>query len=61
MPKHVLVLDLVCLTLEHLQDRAATPNLNALAERGYAVSLRPPFPAVTCTAHATLTTGTAPR
>ena len=61
MPKHVLVLDLVCLTLDHLKDRAATPNLNALAERGYAVSLRPPFPAVTCTAHATLTTGTSPR
>jgi predicted AlkP superfamily pyrophosphatase or phosphodiesterase len=61
MPKHVLVLDLVCLTLDHLQDRAATPNLNALAERGYAVSLKPPFPAVTCTAHATLTTGTSPR
>ena len=61
MPKHVLVLDLVCLTLDHLQDRAATPNLNALAERGYAVGLRPPFPAVTCTAHATLTTGTSPR
>lgn len=61
MPKHVLVLDLVCLTLDHLQDREATPNLNALAEQGYAVSLRPPFPAVTCTAHATLTTGTSPR
>ena len=61
MPKHVLVLDLVCLTLDHLKDRAATPNLNTLAERGYAVSLRPPFPAVTCTAHATLTTGTSPR
>ena len=61
MPKHVLVLDLVCLTLDHLKDRAATPNLNALAELGYAASLRPPFPAVTCTAHATLTTGTSPR
>ncbi len=57
----MLVLDLVCLTLDHLKDRAATPNLNALADRGYAVSLRPPFPAVTCTAHATLTTGTTPR
>ncbi|MGE3271766.1 MAG: alkaline phosphatase family protein [Chloroflexota bacterium] len=61
MPKHVLVLDLVCLTLDHLKDQAATPNLNALAEQGYAVSLLPPFPAVTCTAHATLTTGTSPR
>src|SRR6266496_4352079 len=58
MTKHVLVLDLVCLTLDHL---AATPNLNALAGQGYAVSLKPPFPAVTCTAQATLTTGTAPR
>ena len=61
MPKHVLVLDLVCLTLDHLKDRAPTPNLNALADQGYAIPLRPPFPAVTCTAHATLTTGTTPR
>jgi predicted AlkP superfamily pyrophosphatase or phosphodiesterase len=61
MPKHVLVLDLVCLTLDHLADRDATPNLNALVERGYGVSLTPPFPAVTCTAQATLTTGTSPR
>lgn len=61
MTKHVLVLDLVCLTLDHLADRDATPNLNALMERGYGVSLRPPFPAVTCTAQATLTTGTSPR
>jgi len=61
MPKHVLVLDLVCLTLDHLTDRSATPNLNALVDQGYAVPLRPPFPAVTCTAQATLTTGTAPR
>jgi predicted AlkP superfamily pyrophosphatase or phosphodiesterase len=61
MAKHVLVLDLVCLTLEHLADREATPTLNRLAEEGYAVSLRPPFPAVTCTAQATLTTGVLPR
>jgi predicted AlkP superfamily pyrophosphatase or phosphodiesterase len=61
MPKHVLVLDLVCLTLDHLKDRAATPNLNALANQGYALPLRPPFPAVTCTAQATLTTGSSPR
>jgi predicted AlkP superfamily pyrophosphatase or phosphodiesterase len=59
--KRVLVLDLVCLTLDHLADRAATPTLSGLAEAGYAVSLRPPFPAVTCTAQATLTTGTMPR
>jgi predicted AlkP superfamily pyrophosphatase or phosphodiesterase len=61
MVTRVLVLDLVCLTLEHLADRRATPTLNALAQEGYAVSLRPPFPAVTCTAQATLTTGTLPR
>jgi predicted AlkP superfamily pyrophosphatase or phosphodiesterase len=61
MPKRMLVLDLVCLTFDHLRDRAATPNLNGLAERGYAISLRPPFPAVTCNAHATLTTGASPR
>ncbi|MCC6176493.1 MAG: alkaline phosphatase family protein [Chloroflexi bacterium] len=61
MAKRVLVLDLVCLTRGHLADRAATPTLSALAEQGYAVDLRPPFPAVTCTAQATLTTGASPR
>ena len=61
MAGRVLVLDLVCLTLEHLADRKFTPTLNRLAEEGYAMSLRPPFPAVTCTSQATLTTGTLPR
>ncbi|MDP8923747.1 MAG: alkaline phosphatase family protein [Chloroflexota bacterium] len=61
MAKHVLVLDLVCLTLDHLANRAETPTLNALRNQGYGVSLRPPFPAVTCTSQATLTTGTSPR
>jgi predicted AlkP superfamily pyrophosphatase or phosphodiesterase len=61
MAKRVLVLDLVCLTLEHLADRERTPTLSRLAEQGYAMPLRPPFPAVTCTAQATLTTGALPR
>ena len=61
MVKHVLVLDLVCLTLDHLANRDETPTLNALRDRGYGVPLRPPFPAVTCTSQATLTTGASPR
>jgi predicted AlkP superfamily pyrophosphatase or phosphodiesterase len=59
--KRVIVLDLVCLTAEHLQDETRTPTLSRLASEGWAVPLIPPFPAVTCTAQATLTTGAPPR
>ncbi|MCC7106693.1 MAG: alkaline phosphatase family protein [Chloroflexi bacterium] len=59
--KRVVVLDLVCLTLDHLTDPSLTPNLSRLASEGWAAPLQPPFPAVTCTAQATLTTGCLPR
>jgi predicted AlkP superfamily pyrophosphatase or phosphodiesterase len=59
--KRVIVLDLVCLTAEHLQDAARTPTLSRLAQEGWSAPLLPPFPPVTCTVQATLTTGTTPR
>src|SRR3954447_13972337 len=55
--KRVIVLDLVCLQAEHLQDESRTPNLSRLAREGWSAPLVPPFPAVTCTVQATLTTG----
>ena len=58
--KRVVVLDLVCLQEEHLRDEERTPTLSRLAREGWAVPLVPPFPAVTCTAQATLTTGATP-
>src|SRR3712207_1563198 len=57
----VVVLDLVCLTAEHLADAERTPTLNRLVREGWSASMMPPFPAVTCPAQATLTTGTLPR
>jgi predicted AlkP superfamily pyrophosphatase or phosphodiesterase len=59
--KRVIVLDLVCLTADHLSDEWQTPTLSRLASEGWSASLVPPFPAVTCTSQATLTTGAHPR
>jgi predicted AlkP superfamily pyrophosphatase or phosphodiesterase len=59
--KRVILLDLVCLTAEHLQDESRAPNLAKLAREGWSAPLVPPFPAVTCTVQATLTTGALPR
>ena len=59
--KRVILLDLVCLTAEHLQDEDRAPNLARLVREGWSAPLVPPFPAVTCTAQATLTTGALPR
>jgi predicted AlkP superfamily pyrophosphatase or phosphodiesterase len=57
----VIVLDLACLTPEHLEDEARTPTLCQLAREGWSTPLLPPFPAVTSTCQATLITGASPR
>jgi predicted AlkP superfamily pyrophosphatase or phosphodiesterase len=59
--KRVIVLDLVCLTAEHIEDASRTPNLSRLAREGWTAPLVPPFPAVTCPVQATFTTGAPPR
>lgn len=61
MPSRALVLDLVSLTPALLARPDLAPTLSALAEEGRVANVRPPFPAVTCTAQATLTTGALPR
>lgn len=58
--KRVVVLNLVGLTPAHLEDKELTPNLNQIAAGGSASKMRPPFPPVTGTVQATLTTGTEP-
>lgn len=57
--KRTVVLDVVGLTPSLVGDH--TPNLKAFASRGATRALREMLPAVTCTAHATFTTGRLPR
>jgi predicted AlkP superfamily pyrophosphatase or phosphodiesterase len=54
----VLVLDVVGLTMRQLGER--TPHLRALAERGSARAMGALFPALTCSAQATMLTGRSP-
>ncbi len=55
----LVVISVVGLTPDLLGEH--TPNLNALAEDGFMATLKPPFPAVTCTSQSTMLTGTLPR
>lgn len=57
--KPLLVVNIVGLTPSLLGDH--TPNLNALIDDGYLAELEGVFPAVTCTAQATMLTGALPR
>jgi predicted AlkP superfamily pyrophosphatase or phosphodiesterase len=57
--RRTVVLDVVGLTPELIGEH--TPNLKAFASRGATRALREVLPAVTCTAHATFTTGSLPR
>jgi hypothetical protein len=59
--KRVILLDLVCLQVEHIQDEQHTPTLARLAREGWSAPLVPPTPAVTSTSLATLFTGVVPR
>lgn len=58
--EHVVVIDVVGLAPRHVGDRALTPNLTALAERGRMMPMKPTFPAVTCSVQATLLSGKPP-
>jgi predicted AlkP superfamily pyrophosphatase or phosphodiesterase len=55
MPGRLLVIDVVGLVRS-----TAGPRLRALARGGWSRSLRPPFPAVTCTSQASMLTGLPP-
>ena len=57
--RRTVVLDVVGLTPSLVGEH--TPNLKAFASRGATRALREVLPAVTCTAHATFTTGSFPR
>lgn len=60
MSARVIIIDAVCLTPAHLQDRMHTPNLNLLAHLGQAAVIKPVFPAVAAPVHATIATGLYP-
>jgi predicted AlkP superfamily pyrophosphatase or phosphodiesterase len=57
MPKPLVALDVVGLTPKLL---AHMPRLRAIAEEGFAASLQPVLPALTCSMQATMLTGEAP-
>jgi predicted AlkP superfamily pyrophosphatase or phosphodiesterase len=59
-PKHKIVLDVVGLEMEHLTS-GLLPNIAKLVEGGETARLEPVFPAVTCTAQASILTGKYPR
>src|SRR5262245_22449696 len=59
MIRPLVVLDVVGLTHEMIGP--LTPNIQGLAQRGFARPLEAGFPAVTCTAPSTILTGLLPR
>ncbi|MCB2180972.1 MAG: alkaline phosphatase family protein [Desulfobulbaceae bacterium] len=58
--KRVVVIDVVGLSCSHLEQREAIPNISALSDSGISCNMKPPFPALTLPAQATLTTGLSP-
>ncbi|MBM3888665.1 MAG: alkaline phosphatase family protein [Verrucomicrobia bacterium] len=56
-PPKVLLINIAALAPSHL---ARCPALSRLAQEGWSAPMKPVFPAVTCTAQATLTTGKPP-
>lgn len=58
--KHVVVLNVVGLSPRHFERPTLIPNLAGLAQRGVLRPMRPSFPAVTCSAQATLLSGKPP-
>ena len=59
MPKPLLVINVVGLTLDHIG--ADTPHIRRVAEDGFARPMTTVLPAVTCSAQSTLLTGLSPR
>jgi predicted AlkP superfamily pyrophosphatase or phosphodiesterase len=60
MVKHLIVVDIAGLEPSLIsEDR--TPNISSLSAKGELVSVRPVFPAVTCTSQASMLSGTYPR
>ncbi|MCX7825789.1 MAG: alkaline phosphatase family protein [Verrucomicrobiae bacterium] len=56
-PPQVLLINIAALAPSHL---ARCPTLSRLAREGWSAPMKPVFPAVTCAAQATLTTGVPP-
>lgn len=58
--KHVVVIDVVGLSLKHFKSREIMPNIASLLDRGRLFDMDPVFPAVTLPVQASLTTGAYP-
>lgn len=54
--KKLIVLDVVALTKSHLSD-ALVPNISKIFEKGFYSSMKPSFPAVTCSVQASMLSG----
>ena len=54
--KKLIVLDLVCLTNNHLR-QISLPNISKIIENGFTAPMEPSFPAVTCSVQASITSG----
>ena len=58
--KHVIVLDIVGLSPEHLAMEDVLPNITGLLNNGFKAPLRPSFPGVTCSVQSSVATGSYP-
>ncbi len=57
---HIIVLDVVGLSFEHLQNKTLLPHISALLDQGSLHRLQPVFPALTMPVQASMTTGSFP-
>ncbi len=55
--KHVIVLNIVGLSPEHLLMEDVLPNITGLVRNGFKAPLRPSFPGVTCSVQSSIATG----
>jgi len=60
-PKHVVVIDVIGLSLKHFENKQNMPHIASLLDDGRLFGMKPVFPAVTLTAQASLVTGVYPQ
>lgn len=58
--KHVVVIDVIGLSLKHFENKKNLPNIASLLSSGHLFEMKPVFPPVTLPAQASLVTGDYP-
>jgi len=58
--RHVVVIDVVGLSLKHFEDQKNMPHIASMLDKGRLFEMKPVFPAVTLTSQASLVTGVFP-